>query len=131
MEDDQKEILKAGAEAAMKPFADLINRLFGGAAEQIGGMWNDGLAARRQIRRISLYKKVAAAIEEAGFDPRQIPDNIWYPALQEASLLDDEVLQETWANLLANAADPRQANAVYPSFIIMAKELTAREAKLL
>src|SRR5579862_7900121 len=131
MDDDQKEILKIGAEAAIRPFAGMIEKLFGGAVEQIGGTWRDQLAFRRQIRQIKLFKKLQAAINEAGFEPQQIPDNIWIPALQEASLQDDETIQEKWANLLANAADPRRGKLIVTSFSSILKELTGREARFL
>lgn len=131
MNDDEKELLKLGAETAMKPLSDLVNRLFGGPVEEIGGMWTDALATRRKIRQIKLFTKLQRAIEEAGFDPRQIADNVWVPALQEASLQDGEEIQDIFANLLANAADPRQRNPVYPLFISMVKGLTPRDAKFL
>jgi hypothetical protein len=131
MDDDQKEVLKAGAEAAIRPFANLIEKLFGGPVEQIGGTWEDRLAVRRQIRRIGLYRKLQAAIDEAGFQPEQIPDKIWIPALQEASLQDDETIQGKWANLLANASDPRRDKLISPSFLSILKDLTAREARFL
>ena len=115
----------------MRPFVSLIEKLFGGAAEQIGGAWADRLAARRQTRRISLLKKLQAAIDKAGFEPRQIPDSFWVPVVQEASLQEDETIQERWANLLANAADPRQGNLISPSFPSILKELTPREARFL
>jgi hypothetical protein len=41
MNEDDSEVLKAGAEAVVRPFADLIEKLFGGAIEQIGGAWED------------------------------------------------------------------------------------------
>jgi hypothetical protein len=81
MEDDEKELLKIGAEATFQPFAGLIEKLFGGAAEQIGGMWKDKIAVRRQIRQFKLLKKLKAAIDNAGFEPQQIRDNIWTPVL--------------------------------------------------
>lgn len=130
MDNDQKEILKIGADAAMRPFANLVEKLFGGPVEQIGGMWNDRLAVRRQIRRFSLLGKLQSAIDKAGFDPQKIPDNIWIPAVQEASLQDDETIQEKWANLLANAADPR-AEAIPPSFPKILSEMSSREARYL
>jgi hypothetical protein len=131
MEEDQKEIIKAGAEALVKPVADLINKRFGGAAEQIGGMWTDELAARRRVRQIALYLKVKKAIDGAGFEPQQIPDRIWVPILREASLEDDETLQTKWANLLANAADPQQKTAVLPSFSSIMADLNSVQAKFL
>jgi hypothetical protein len=131
MNDDEKELLKVGAETAMKPFADLISTLFGGSVEEIGGTWKDRFAVRRQIRRIKLFQKLQAAIDEAGYQPIGIPDNIWAPAIQEASLQDDDSIQEKWANLLANAADPRAGNEVLPSFVAILKELTPAHATLL
>jgi hypothetical protein len=135
MSNDEQEVLKTGVKAAvetaLQPLVDLTKKLFGGAAEQIGGMLTDEFAARRRIRRIGLFTKVQAAINNARIDPRQIPDNIWVPILQEASLQDDEDLQEKWANLLANAADPRETNPVLPSFSLILKEFTSREARFL
>jgi hypothetical protein len=131
MDDDQKEVLKVGAEAALRPFADLIEKLFGGVSEQIGGMWEDSLAVQRQIRRLHLFKKLQAVIDDAGFEPQRIPDSIWVPALREAVLQDDESLQERWANLLANASDPRQINPVRPSFAQILKEFTPLDARFL
>jgi hypothetical protein len=131
MDNDQKELLKVGAETAMKPFADLISKLFGGLAEQVGGMMTDAAAARRYVRRIKLFGNVQKKIEESGFDPKAIPDKIWTPLLQAALLEDDETLQDMWANLLANAADPGQSAAVLPSFPLILRELTPRDAVLL
>ena len=65
-----------------------------------------------------------------GITANEIPLNILHPALEAASLQEDDVLKETWANLLANAADPRQRNRVVPSFPAILKELSAYDAKL-
>jgi hypothetical protein len=131
MTDEERELLKVGADAAFKPFADLAERLFGGSVEQIGGAWEDRLKVRRQIRRIKLMKKLQEAIEDAGFAPNSIQDAIWIPALQEASLQDDDTLQTMWANILANAADPRGTKTIEPIFIEMLKGLTSREVRFL
>jgi hypothetical protein len=131
MNDDAKDVLKAGAEAAMAPFSRLIETLFGGAVEEIGGGWKDKLAVRRQIRQIKLMQKLQAAIDNSRFEPRAIPDNVWMPAIQAASVEDDDSMQERWANLLANAADPRDQTEVLPSFPTILKELTPRDAMFL
>jgi hypothetical protein len=135
MSNDEQELLKTGVKAAvemtLRPFGDLIKSIFGGSAEQIGLMWTDALAARRIRRLVPLMESVRTVLKDAHIDPRQIPDNIWLPILQEATLQDDETLQEKWANLLANAADPRQTNPVIPSFSSILKDLTFREARFL
>jgi hypothetical protein len=129
--DEENELIKAGAQAAFAPFVNLIDKLFGGSAEEIGGMWQDRLAIRRGIRQLSLLKKLKAAIEEAGFEPRQITDNIWIPAIEAASMEDDESIQDLWANLLANAADSETRAPVRALYITILKDLTSCEARLL
>lgn len=64
-----------------------------------------------------------------GVTAKAIPLSILHPALEAASLQEDDVLRQTWANLLANAADPRQRNKVAPSFPAILKELSAYDAK--
>jgi hypothetical protein len=131
MNKDEQELAKIAVQEGIKPFVNMCERLFGGTIDEIGGMWKDSFHARRIMRQIPLFKKVQAAIHKAGFDPRQIADNISVPILQAALLEDDETMQERWANLLANASDPRQASAVLPSFAVILKELTPRDAKFL
>jgi hypothetical protein len=131
MTDDEKQLAKVAAETALKPFADLVERLFGGAFDEIGGAWQDKLAIRRQVRRISLFKHLKKKIEDAGIDPRAIPDAVWIPAVQQASLEDNESLQEIWANLLANAADPSEERPVLASFHDVLKNLTSKDAAFL
>jgi hypothetical protein len=60
-----------------------------------------------------------------------VPLSIIHPALEAASLEEDDDLQDTWANLLANAADVRQPDVMSPSFPLILKELGAREVKFL
>ena len=131
MTDDEKELAKAGFESAFRPFANLAERLFGGAVDQIGGEWEDRLRVRRQIRQIKLLEKLQRKIDEARFAPQQIPDAIWIPVIQQVSLEDDGYLRDTWANLLANAADPRQENVTPPLFTTMLGDLRARDVKFL
>jgi len=131
MTEDEKEILKAGADAAIKPFSNLLEKLFGGCVEEIGGMWQDELKVRRLHRRLKLYKRVQRMIADAGIEPKRIPENIWMPVLQAASAQDDETLQEKWAALLTNASVAESDNEVLPSFPEILKQLTPVEAKLL
>jgi hypothetical protein len=131
MDDDQKELLKISADAALKPFADLMQQLFGGPLGEIGGMWQDSLKVRREIRKIDLLKKVQKKLDEAAVEPRSIPDRIWLPVMQAALMEDDDTLQDKWASLLANAADPRDTTPVLPSFAAILGEIITRDAVFL
>ncbi|HEY1754405.1 MAG TPA: Abi-alpha family protein [Bryobacteraceae bacterium] len=128
MTDEEKELLRAGADAAIKPFGNLIERLFGGAVDEIGGTWQDRLKLRRFKRRLKLYEEIDRSIKSAGFEPIEIPERIWFPALSAASLNDDADLQRCWATLLINAADPEKQPAVLPAFVDILSQLSPKEA---
>lgn len=128
--DEEKQLLKVTAEATLKPFGNLLERLFGGAVDQIGGEWEDRLKARRLLRRAKVLAKLKQQLDDAGFEAQQISERVWVPALQAVSLEDDDTLQDTWASLLANAANP-DVDPVPPAFPEILGQLTAREVGFL
>jgi hypothetical protein len=125
---DEKDLLKVGAQEAMKPFANLLERLFGGVVDQIGGVWSDQMKVRRFERQLKLFRRVQELIEDSGIEPQLVADKIGIPLLMAAPLEDDPGLQELWACLLANAATIR--GSVEPSFVEILKQLSPQEAKL-
>jgi hypothetical protein len=66
-----------------------------------------------------------------GVTPGQIPLKVLQTGLEGASLEEEPSMQEVWANMLANAADPRPPGFVEPSFPTILKDLTSREVKFL
>jgi hypothetical protein len=130
MTDDEKQLFKVTAEATLKPFGSLLERLFGGAVDQIGGEWEYRLRARRLLRQAKVYAKLKQQLDDARIEPQKIPEKIWIPALQAVSLEDDETLQDTWASLLANAANP-DVDPIPPAFPEILRQLTAREVGFL
>ena len=50
MTEEEQQLIKTGAESLLKPFANLIERLFGGSVDEIGGQWQDAFRTRRLIR---------------------------------------------------------------------------------
>lgn len=131
MTPDEQEVVKVGAEAVMRPFSNLIEKLFGGGVQQLGGMLEDAVKVRRFRRQVKLFKKLQEILDQSGFEPRQVPDKIWMPILESVATEDDDALQEQWANLLANAADPRNESQDLASFVQILKQLSSRDAKLL
>jgi len=129
---DELSLAKSGLEQITKPFSDLIRTLFGGATEEIGAMLTDSFRARRLGRLATkILPKLKAQIEQAGITPGQVPDNIWAPALEAATLTDDETLQEKWAALLSSAADPELTSSVQVCFINILAQLSPQDAKFL
>lgn len=84
------------------------------------------------------YKRIADTILKArqylhdkGVDPRIVPLKVLHPLLESASLEDNENIQEKWAALLANAADPKKSNDIHLSYIQILKQLSPIQAKIL
>ena len=128
-------VIKAatGAAAAeLKKESDgFLKAVFGQPARALGGLLTDRINKRRHGNLIGITVEAKRRLAEAGVSPREVPLSIIHPALETASLEEEAGLQTVWANLLANAADPRQEGKVLPSFPAILKELTSRDVKFL
>lgn len=128
-------VKKESAEVLEKEAKSFLGAVLGGMfvepARGIGGLLGDKINARRHTNLINITVEAKRKLAEAGVSPKEVPLSIIHPALEAASLEEDPTLQKTWANLLANAADPRSVNPVAPSFVFILKELGSREVKFL
>ena len=131
MMNDGAELVKAGVEAVLKPVTDLIDKIAGPAAEELGLTIQDQVRVFRFRLQLRLWHEVKQICEEAGIQPQRVPLKVLLPIVENASLEEDDDLQEIWANLLANAADPRQLSPVLASFVDILKELSAQDVKFL
>jgi len=99
----------------------------GHPGESIGTILGN-LSRRRIANTETVVNKAGLTLLNLGVQPGEVPLNVLYPLLQAASIQEDPTLQDLWANLLANAADPRQERAVSPSFQDALKNLTSKDA---
>lgn len=132
--DDEKLIetgIKAAVSEGLRPFTDLMTKLFGPAAEEIGLGLAAGWTAWRIKRQIRFWQQIQRTIAAAGYDPSPVPPKMLLPIIQNASIEDNDDLQDRWAALLANAANPGADVAVLPAFVEILKQLSSIEAKLL
>lgn len=122
---------KGLAEGLTKPIADLLHKIFGPAAEEVGFALRDSVSAWRANRQLRLFRKVEEFVEEAAFEPGAVSPKIIQAVLESASVEEDDDLQDRWASLLVNAADPKKTNPVLPLFPMMLKGLTSRDVRFL
>ena len=66
MTEEEKDYLKIGSEAVVKPFGDLLQKPFGPGADEIGQDWAFALAALAYRRRSRL--RVASPLTQNGLD---------------------------------------------------------------
>ena len=116
---------------AKKEAEGFLRTLLHGPAEALSGLWTDKVNARRHANLIQIAVSASKRLKDASVSPKAVPLSIIHPALDAASLEEEPDLQDVWANLLANAADPRAAQSILPSFSVILKELSGRQVKLL
>jgi hypothetical protein len=128
---DQFGIGKA-VEKLMDPVTELVKRIAGPAADEIGLTLADSVKVYRAKRQLKLFEKMSGFVSDAGFVPNPVALKLLLPALDYASVEDDEDLHTAWAALLANASDPSEgAIEVLPSFAGVLRELSPRDAQFL
>jgi Abortive infection alpha len=122
---------KGAVQALEKDARGFIKAVLGEPAKALGGLLTDKVNRRRHANLVKITADAKHKLVEAGLSPKEVPLTIIHPALEAASLEEDPQLQETWANLLANSADPRDLDSVAPSFVVILKELRSREVRFL
>ena len=123
-------LVLSGANQASKQIQDFLAAVTGHPGESIGTILGN-LMRRRQENAEGIVNKAHFTLLNLGIEPGPVPLNVLYPVLEVGSLQEDAELQEKWANLLANAGDPRQGVPVSPVFAETLKNLTVREVKFL
>lgn len=126
-----EDILAKGAEAAVEQVGKAVSKVTGSPAGEFGELLKDHIRFRRAKNLVKFYLKYQKIVEEAGIDQREVPFRLWFPTFESASIEEDESMQERWAALLANAANPGAEVDVDPSFVETLKQLSPLEAKAL
>jgi hypothetical protein len=127
-------IAKAGdvvAEVAKKEADSFLQATLGEPLKAVGGLLADHINVRRHANLIKAVVNAKQQLSQAGVAPKEVPLSIIHPAIEAASLEEDPDMQVVWANLLANAADPRRGSPLLPSFPGILKDLVSRDAKFL
>jgi hypothetical protein len=90
---------------AVKKAAAFIDGLFGNSISNSVGLIGDKLAYYRLEKAIELQDRVEQKLAARGVKKRYLPVAFGLPIVEKATIEDDPVLQDKWANLLANARD--------------------------
>lgn len=123
---DAGEIFKSGA---VEKIADLVNKLAGPLADEVGNMFGDKARVYRVKNFINTTQKTERLLREAGLSPNAVPPRLFLPIMEASSIEDNETIQDMWAGLLATAS--QDTDAVSPSFVETLKQLTPKEARYL
>lgn len=96
------------------------------------GMFGDKLKFMRWKNKLKIVDNVNVTLEERGIkNIRPIPPKIAIPLLEQATLEEEEELQDLWCNLIANSLDPNYKLEIRYAFIEVIKNITPLDAKVL
>jgi len=109
------------------PVIDLLQKVAGPAAEEIGLTLRDSVHVYRVRRAYRLAEKFSRFCVEQRVQPRRVPLNILLPVLDAASVEDTESLHSMWTNILCAAAIPGAKSQPYPAFIATLKQMSLEE----
>src|SRR5580698_4899288 len=101
---DEDSLVKSGFEAVMKPISELIEKIAGPAAEELGLTLQDSVRVYRAKRQLRLLQKTKEMLDKVKADPQRVPLKALLPIIEHGSNEEDDALQDRWAALLANIA---------------------------
>ena len=128
-EEQALEISKEVVKQFFEPVQEIVRRIAGPAATEVGLMWGDALRAWRAKRAVRLFDDVMKAMSARHVKPNAVAPRLLFPILDAATLNEDEDLHARWVALLTNAAITDKQ--VLPSFSEILRQLTPEEVRFL
>lgn len=116
-----------------KPFAEsgakLIETMLGEPCKVAGGMLSDQLYAWQLMNRVKIAAKAKEKLDAAGIEPKAVSPGFLMPFLEAAGNVEEECLQDLWANLLASGTTSDVSQ--HPLFLSALRNLTKHEVEAL
>jgi len=123
---------RVGIEAA-QGVGRFLARVLGEPVETAAGILSDHLKYVRLERQHRLEERYDQFLLQRGLQDatQRVSAKIAIPAIQNASLEEDDQLQDLWAQLLASASDKRLNGMVRSCFIDIIKQLEVVDVRVL
>jgi hypothetical protein len=124
------ELAKIAAEEATKTGNNLLARIFGPKADALGINMGQGMRLKAVENQIRGLKKLAELCDREKFSIKQVNIKTVFPYLEGIALEEEPVLEDMWANLMANYLDSNKnlTQSVYPTIL---KQLSTLDIKIL
>ena len=128
------EVAKLGTKAldSGDKLGGFLSKVLGYPIEEAVGIVGDTLKYKRWQRQIRMVDEVNKLLREKDIDEtRPIPPKFAIPMLEQASLEEDDDLQDIWCTLITNSLDPDFDSEIRYAYIEIVKSLTSLDAKIL
>lgn len=125
-------VTKAGVEATAR-LGGFVSEITKEPLETITGIFSDRLRFMRWERQLRLYDREMEILRQRGIEgnTRTVPPKLALPIIENASLEEDNELQDLWAQLLASALDPAFKGRLRTAFIDIIKQLDVTDVHIL
>lgn len=117
----------------VKDFGGFVSRIIGEPIDEAVGMLTDKLRYSRWERRQRLIERSKQFIEERDIkgELKPVTPKIALPIIENASLEDNDELQDLWARLIASSVDPNFDGTLRTAFIDILKQLEVIDVHIL
>ncbi len=126
----EKVLTEIGAEAIKRAFSFLEVILIP-PLQEVGLLAQDHIKFWRLKNQVKILNKAQDFLNQKGVSAQKVPLKVLVPLLEHGSLEEDTTMQEKWAALLSNAADPDLKNEPVMAHIEILKQLSPFEARIL
>lgn len=130
-----QEVAKATSEGigATRQLGTFVARLIAEPVDSVVGILTDRLKYIRWERQIRLAERAREFLAEkelkGNWKPEPVPPKLALPILENATLEEDDTLQDMWARLLVSASDP--SVKVRSAFVELIRQMEPVDARIL
>jgi len=107
-----------------------MTTIFGSASKEIGELFADKIRYQRLKNQIDIFNKAIVILDKNNLNARQLNLKTLVPLIENSSLEDNELLQEKWANLIANISTSPETG-LEPKLIKTLSNLSSLEAQVI
>ena len=124
--------VRSGIEATQE-LGRFVSRITTEPIETVMGILNDKLQFMRWERKLRLAERGREILRQRSIEGplRPIPYKLALPIIENASLEDNDELQDLWANLLASAVDPKFGGLIRSAYIDIILQLEVVDVHIL
>lgn len=133
MSDKKINIKSSTVEKGLELAKEFLGKLISPTIEEVGLLISDNIKYLRFKNQVRILLKAKAYVEKRNISLKEIPIKILVPLLENASLEDNEQMQDKWANMVVNLVDSQKnlQNQIFPYLLSQISIEEFNELKLL